>query len=187
MVTRIFFVRHGEVINPDKICYGRLPGFPLSPLGEKEIANTAQLLLSNSISVIYASPILRTKQTAEIIGNVLNLPIQYSNDLLEVNTPMEGKPIAYIHSNTVKYDIFASDENKTGETIQDVALRMQKFINEMRKNYAGKNIVAVTHGDPIMIAKTITTGLPLTLDSLRPIDTGRYIQHGEIYATEFNS
>lgn len=187
MTTRIFFVRHGEVINPYGICYGRLPGFPLSPLGEKEIINTARLLSKNKMSVLYASPLLRTKQTAEIISNALNLPIRYSDDLLEIDTPMEGKSIAYIYANTVNFNNFASEENKTGETIEDVARRMQKFIDEIKETHAGENIVAVTHGDPIMIIKAIIGGLPLEINSIRPINTKGYIGHGEIYTAEFNS
>ena len=31
--TTVHVLRHGEVHNPDKILYGRLPGFRLSELG----------------------------------------------------------------------------------------------------------------------------------------------------------
>lgn len=186
MITRIFFVRHGEINNPKKICYGRLPGFSLSPLGKKEITKTAKQLAKNKIAVLYASPLLRTRQSAKIISKILHLPIHYSDDLLEIKTPMEGKPKSYVLSNTVNYNVFATKENKlTGETIEDVAQRMQKFIDEIKKTYSGKNIVAVSHGDPIMIVKALTEGLPLTLDSLRPIEG--MIGHGKIYAVKFNS
>lgn len=188
MTTKIFFVRHGEVNNPNKICYGRLPGFSLTSQGEKEIIKTSQQLSKNKIAAIYSSPLLRTKQSAKIISNILHLPIHYSDDLLEINSSMEGKPQAYIFSNTINYDVFASKKNNvTGETIKNVAQRMQKFIDETKKTYSEKNIVAVSHGDPIMIVRAIMEGLPLELNSLRPINRGGYIRHGEIYEAKFNS
>src|SRR5690625_2257260 len=35
MTVSVHLVRHGEVYNPDKILYGRLPGFGLSDLGQR--------------------------------------------------------------------------------------------------------------------------------------------------------
>jgi broad specificity phosphatase PhoE len=185
MTTRIFFVRHGEVNNPEKIVYGRLPKFALSELGKKEIVQTTHLLSKNKIAAIYASPLLRTRQSAEIISNVLHLPIHYAKDLLEINSPMEGKLIEYVLRNTVNYNVFATDENMHGETIEDVEKRIKKFINEIKKKHVGKNVVVVTHGDPIMLAKTQAEGLPIEINSIRPAKG--YIGHGEIYTAEFNS
>lgn len=186
MATKIFFVRHGKVNNPNKVWYGRLPGFGLSPIGKKQILKTARLLIENKIDVICSSPLLRTKESAGIIGNVLNLPINYSDDLLEIKSSMQGKFTDYIYSYSPNFNLFASPTNNIiGETIEDVAQRMQKFIFEVIKNHAGKNIVAVTHGDPIMIVKAQTKGLPMEINSIRPAKG--YIQPGEIYLVEFNS
>ena len=33
--TRVHLVRHGEVENPDKVLYGRRPGYHLSALGRQ--------------------------------------------------------------------------------------------------------------------------------------------------------
>ena len=180
MTTNIFFVRHGEVENPDDVWYGRLPGFDLSVLGKKQIEQTAQLLSKEKISAIYSSPLLRTKKSAEIIGSILNLPIRYSDYILEINSSLAGKTFSYINNNFEKTNIFASSKNNIiGETIEDVAIRMQKFVDLIIKNHKGQKIVAVTHGDPIMIVKAIAEKLPLTIDSLRP--KNKYIQLGEIY------
>jgi hypothetical protein len=40
----VHLLRHGEVENPDKILYGRLPGFRLSALGEQMAKAAAQAL-----------------------------------------------------------------------------------------------------------------------------------------------
>lgn len=186
MMTRIFFVRHGEVNNPKKIWYGRLPRFGLSSEGKKQMLETAKQLCKNKIDAIYASPLLRAKQSAKIISNILNLPINYSEDISEIKSSMQGKTRNYLL--TINFNIFASEENNViGETIENVANRTQKFINRIIKNHAGENVVAVTHGDPIMIAKAIMEKLPIIINSIRPINTKNYIGHGEIYMAEFNS
>lgn len=178
-MTRIFFVRHGDVVNPNKIWYGRLPGFGLSELGKKEISETARFLSKNKIDAIYASPLLRTKQSAIIIAKILNLKINYSNKILEIKSSFQGKYNEYIMSNTVKFNIF------TDESIDHVAQRMQRFTKEIVTKYKDKNIIAVTHGDPIMIVKALVERLPMEIDSLRPVNG--YIQTGEVYVAEFSS
>ena len=185
MSTKIFFVRHGQVENPKNILYGRLPGFSLSLEGKKQITNAAELLLKQSITAIYSSPLLRAKESAKIIGGILRLPIKYSNDILEIKSSMQGKTFDYLLSRFVKLDIFASQKNGiTGETMSGVSERMQKFIEEVTKKHKGENIVALTHGDPIMIVKAKRKKMPMKISSIRPIKG--YIRPGEIYVVKFN-
>lgn len=185
MKTTIFFVRHGEVNNPNKIWYGRFSGFPLSVNGKKQILKTARVLLVHDIDAIYASPLLRTKQSAKIIADTLRLPVNYSDNLLEVHSSLQGKTFNYIVSHWAE-NIYASPKNKIiGETIEQLSERMREFITKTIKSHAGKNVVAVSHGDPIMIIRAINKGLPIEINSIRPIRG--YIRHAEIYTAEFNS
>lgn len=185
MTTKIFFVRHGEVDNPNKIWYGRFSGFPLSANGEKQILKTAQFLSAHDINAIYASPLLRTKQSAKIIADTLRLSVNYSDHLLEVHSSLQGKTFDCIASHWAE-NIYASSKNKIiGETIEQLSERMQKFITKIIKSHAGKNIVAVSHGDPIMIVKAHVEKLPIKIDSIRPVSG--YIERGGMYAAEFNS
>jgi len=186
MTTRIFFVRHGDVVNPKNIFYGRLPGFSLSPTGKKQIQKIALVLAKNSIDAIYASPLLRTRQSAMIIAETLKLPVNYTDNLLEVDSSLQGNTFDYIATHFPNISIYSSSENKiTGETIEQLSNRIREFIIEMNKSYPGKNIVAISHGDPIMIARAHAEELPIKIESLRP--KGGYIQKGEIYIAEFNS
>ena len=40
--TTVHLLRHGEVDNPTKVLYGRLPGFHLSPLGRQMADRAAE-------------------------------------------------------------------------------------------------------------------------------------------------
>lgn len=186
MKTNIYFVRHGEAVNPDDIWYGRLPGFALSEKGKKEIEQAAEFLSDKNIKTIYSSPLLRTKQSAEIIRSKLNLPlIHFSRNLLEVKSSLQGRSFTYIRS--INFNVFAHRGSQIiGETIEEMAKRMQKFIAHVTRAYKGKNIVVVGHGDPIMIVKAMIQGLPIKNESLRP-GGEKYIQHGEIYLAEFEN
>lgn len=56
MATTIALIRHGEVENPDKLYYGRLPGFGLSQLGQRQAAAARDYLQHQSPAAIFSSP-----------------------------------------------------------------------------------------------------------------------------------
>lgn len=180
MKTRIYFVRHGEVHNPLKIWYGRLPFYRLSANGKQQIENTAEYLMDKNIDIIYSSPLLRARQSAEILRKKLGLSkVNFSKEILEVKSSLQGLPDAYLAS--INYDIFASSENKiTGETIEDLSQRVQRFIAKLVKLYKGKSIIVVSHGDPIMIVRAKNLSLPIINDSIR-FGEKDYIKTGEVY------
>jgi len=71
--TVVHLLRHGEVENPTKILYGRLPGFRLSSLGEQMAKAAASALASRDVTHVVASPLERAVQTAEPIAPALRI------------------------------------------------------------------------------------------------------------------
>jgi len=180
MQTTIYFVRHGKVYNPADILYGRLPYFGLAEEGKKQIDQTAHYLKTQHIDLLYSSPMLRAKQTAAIIQKTLDLPkIHFSKHLLEILTSLQGTSFTTIRA--LNYDVFAGPNKKIkGETIYEVYNRVEKFVDTMIKQHPGKNIVAVTHGDLMMLLKAKFARLPIINESIRPGE-GYYVTQGEIY------
>lgn len=85
---RVYFVRHGEsVSNAERISQG--PAAPLSELGKKQAEFIATRLSKLSIDAIIASPYTRTKETAEIIAQKINKPIEWSDLFVERRQPSE--------------------------------------------------------------------------------------------------
>lgn len=185
MKTQIYFVRHGKVKNPQNIWYGRLPRFGLDKEGILQLQNTANFFEKKDIDILYSSPLLRAIQSAKIIKNKLNIPkINISKKILEIKTSLQGSPFFEIEK--MDYDVFASNEKGIkGETIKDINKRMQSFIKNILKKHKGKKVIAVSHGDTIMIVKTFYSNLPLINKSLRP-GKEKYINHGEVYLLEFD-
>jgi broad specificity phosphatase PhoE len=140
-------VRHGRVYNPDKIFYGRLPGFALSSDGLREARCAAQILSRETLAAVFTSPLLRAHQTARaILAFHKHLRIRISTLLTEVYSPYEGLPTNVVDA--LGGDIY-SGTAAPYEQPQDIIRRVQKFVHRIRKHYTGRQVVAVTHGDVI--------------------------------------
>jgi broad specificity phosphatase PhoE len=177
MRTTIYLIRHGQVYNPNKILYGRLPHFGLSETGKKQIEETAAFLKDKQIDEIFSSPLLRARQTAGIIVNELKLhPLHFSKLLIEVKTSYQGRKQNTLDK--LQSQVYLKPLNPSDETIEQLANRMKKFIQQIQKNYPGKHIVAVSHGDPLMALKAVIKKRPLEFYSFK---TDQYVQHGEVY------
>ena len=67
---------------------------PLNANGRAQAEAAAPLLAGQGIAAIVSSPMLRTRETTDIVNQVLNLPVSYEPDLREVVFGgMEGKPL----------------------------------------------------------------------------------------------
>ena len=81
----LYCVRHGEsVYNAEGRIQGRL-NVPLSELGRRQSAAAAAALAGLSVDALYASPLRRAMETAEIIADALGLPIQTDLRLMEID------------------------------------------------------------------------------------------------------
>jgi broad specificity phosphatase PhoE len=144
--TTIYFVRHGEVHNPQGFYYGRLPGFHLSSEGLLQAKRAAAFLEKCQITAIYSSPLERATETAGIISEQLGIESQTSELLLEVFSPFDGQAVSVLAERN--WDVYTSTKPPYEQPI-DILNRAQNFTWQIRSNYLGKNIIAVTHGDLI--------------------------------------
>ena len=64
----VHVMRHGEVFNPDKILYGRLPDYHLSDKGKAQAERVADWLADRDIVYVVASPLERAQETATPIA-----------------------------------------------------------------------------------------------------------------------
>ena len=92
--TIVHVLRHGEVHNPDKILYGRLPGFHLSDLGAQMAKAAAQSLVDRDVTHLVASPLERAQETAEPFAAQFGLEVHSDTRLIESANFFEGKRVA---------------------------------------------------------------------------------------------
>ena len=90
-MTVVHVLRHGEVHNPAKILYGRLPGYRLSELGVQMAKVAAQALSGRDITRVISSPLERAQQTAEPFAAQFSLPTEIDDRLIESENRFEGQ------------------------------------------------------------------------------------------------
>jgi broad specificity phosphatase PhoE len=151
--TVVHLLRHGEVENPAKVLYGRMPGFRLSVLGEQMAKAAAQSLAERDITHVVASPLERAVQTAEPIAGQFGLDIGVDDRLIESANFFEGKRVSVGDGALrdprnwwVLRDPFGPS---WGESYQLIAQRMLAAVESVRERAAGHEAVCVSHQLPI--------------------------------------
>ena len=81
--TIVHVMRHGEVHNPDKILYGRLPDYHLSERGQAQARAVADWLSLRDITHVVASPLERAQETAAPIAAHKGLVVNTDHELIE--------------------------------------------------------------------------------------------------------
>ena len=131
--TIVHLMRHGEVYNPDKILYGRLPGFVLSDLGHEMAAKVADTIKDRDIVEIWASPLERAQQTAAPTAEAKGLDILTDDRIIEADNVFEGERVS-VGDGVLRqpkswrylYDPF---KPSWGEPYKEVASRMKSAVD----------------------------------------------------------
>ena len=180
--TTFIFIRHGEVHNPKKILYGRQGRFNLSDKGKQEAEAAGRKLISRGINMIIASPMLRTRQTAKIIGNIIGVKPRYSGLLIEVRTIFEKISLAEYHGK-IQVNLYSEEFVKKGqESVEEIAKRMIKFVKQKARQYPGKTVLVVSHGDPILILKAVSINREFSWNYKR----SNYLKTAEFMAVKYS-
>lgn len=166
--NKFFVLRHGESLRNKKgiaVCWPEKIYSPLTKNGEKQIKQAAKKLKKEKIDLIFSSDLLRTKQTAGIVGKNLGIKPKFDKRLREVNVGIfNGKPIDEIGRFWDKERKLAPREyflNRfrisppKGENYTDIEKRLTSFIKETNKKYRGRNILIVSHQRPITLFEKI--------------------------------
>jgi broad specificity phosphatase PhoE len=151
--TIVHLLRHGEVFNPGKVLYGRLPGFRLSTDGEAMAEKAAAWFAGRDITSLISSPLERAQQTAAPIARELGLPVQLDERLIEAGNAFEGMRVAG------GAGVFRSPGNwwrlrnpfrpSWGEPYVEIATRMLAAVEAARNDARGHEAVLVSHQLPI--------------------------------------
>lgn len=92
----VHLIRHGEVHNPDRVLYGRLPGFHLSSLGYQMAEELADWFVQRredtgaAPQILVASPLLRAQETIAPLAERFALPVRTDERVLEAANRFEG-------------------------------------------------------------------------------------------------
>ena len=157
-------VRHAEVHNPRDILYGRLPRFRLSERGRLQAEQTARFLAARPLDAIYSSPLLRARETADILSHYHPAAsVRLSRALIEVRTGYEGSSNSVLKAG---FSFYEPRKDPHDETMQDVFDRMMRLLQRAARRHAGRAFAIVSHGDPIAIVRIGLLGQALSAANL---------------------
>ena len=165
--TTIHLIRHGEVYNPEHVLYERLPDFPLSKRGVRMAQATARYVashpgISQSVAV-FSSPLDRTRETAGEILKALNsvreerqqpaLELTCDQRIIEAGNEFRGKRIGHGEGALWRPQNLRLIRNlympTWGESYEHIGARMSDFVYEKVDQFAGQQVIAVSHESPI--------------------------------------
>jgi broad specificity phosphatase PhoE len=150
----IYYVRHGEnkanVIR--QFSYKKID-YLLNEKGIQQAEQTATYFEDKKITKIYSSPLKRAKQTAEIIGKRINLPITVLENFREINVGDFDGLLA--PENWDQYDKIIDEWDKGhkeypfpgGESYNDMLKRVKESYKQIIETSSEEDRIIVTaHG-----------------------------------------
>ncbi|WP_416197953.1 MAG: Phosphoglycerate mutase Gpm [Sporanaerobacter sp.] len=160
-MQKLYLVRHGESEwNNLKRIQGQ-KDICLTLKGKKQAEKIANRLVFEEIDIIYSSDLKRASETANIIGEKLNLKVTPSEAFREIQFgSWEGLSIEELtEKNSKEHFIWINEPHNFkmdgAETLYEVQNRAMNKIDSILKSNPDKNILVVSHGATI---KTIILG-----------------------------
>ncbi len=163
--NQYFVMRHGgtEGNRDDKVSYKDQAEDNLTEEGRDGVRQSAESLKDKKIDLIITSHFTRTKETSEIVREVLGLD---APSVIEDPRLCEMNPGSFDGGHWKDYHdhikITGPDwfdrRIEDGESLQDVKIRTGAVLYELEEKYKGKNILLVTHGAPAWLLY-VNTGM----------------------------
>ena len=144
-MAQFILVRHGETEANRKGCYAQSPEDPLTNRGIDQVrqaaAHISKVLMTR---IVVANPLVRARQSGEIIAQALGVPLEIVEGLEEQNFGnLSGQPV---HS-------FAANARSPrwlwrptgGESSEDVCRRVVPVLERLCARYVNDDYVVVSH------------------------------------------
>jgi len=156
-VPTIHLVRHGHVENPDRVLYGRLPGFNLSARGRAQAELLARHFAPIPLAAVLASPLERAQQTARAIAAPHGLEVETDERLIEASSLFEGVAgnlaLYILRHPRLWWRLRDRHTPSWGERNVDLAERVQAAVTSARERFPGQRVALVSHQAPIWVAR----------------------------------
>ena len=153
MKTELIYFVHGTTYdNASKKCSG-WKQVELNELGKEQALNLGKVNKDIKFDVIFTSDLIRAIDSANIaFPNVKKIQDKRLRECNYGNLDGEDK-------NLIVYEDHIDVPFPNGESLKDVEVRVQSFINDILKEYKGKTIGIVAHRAPQLAFEVITKNI----------------------------
>lgn len=168
-MSHLYLIRHGET---DWNVAGRIMGtqpVPLNANGRRQAAELAAVLAElhkkQRLAALYASPLLRTVQTAELLASSCAMTVTTDERLREIGVgDWEGRYWRDLDQEPIRLHWYSRPHDTrfpNGESLGDVQTRAVTAVAEALDRHPGGAIALVSHGDVLraILAHFLGTGL----------------------------
>jgi isoleucyl-tRNA synthetase len=172
-----YVMRHGEAENNTRSIISSKADVPhhLTEKGRQQVAEAARWLADKKIDIIYVSPFVRTRETAEIVAKHLGIPTDgtaassrfiIEPKIGEINAGDCDGMNFHKFVATFPYERRFEIHLPNGENYADIKTRMGDVLYGLEKKYsgdtAGKRILIVTHDSPAFLLISAAQSLDRT-------------------------
>ena len=159
----IYLMRHGA--DPSER-YGGWSTYGLTEKGREQVHRAKSYLFHKGIAQIYASDLVRAKETAEIVATELSLEVTYLPQFRESNNGLLAgmlKTEAAEKYPGVYWNALGWTENwPGGESPEQFFHRIESAWYEFKKEIGKNNVLLVSHGGVMNIILCLEKGIPYT-------------------------
>jgi broad specificity phosphatase PhoE len=147
----IVLVRHGETdANRAGLLLGRADP-PLNARGRQQAAAAAAALAHEVAPVVLVSPLLRTRETATLIGEATGAPVTLDERLLELDYgEWDERRVAELPVDTVqRWRADPTFAPPGGESLAELRRRVAPVAAEAFEQAGDRTVIVVSHVSPI--------------------------------------
>lgn len=191
MNTTFLLVRHGEAEHNVMAIVSSFPETRerhLTVRGREQIALLAESLKKNSesINMIFHSPLARTRETAEILGEALGVPLREDSRLRETDFGIYNeRSIREFHERYPQKMVrFETDGSDGVESFSLERSRVAQFCRDALSEFRGSVVAVVSHADTIQVLYGVLKRL--SLDETFSLDRGICPRTGEMIRVDVN-
>ena len=165
--ARLCVTRHGETDwNVEGILQGWID-IPINARGRRQARELAETFASAGFTRIYTSPLIRARETADIIARLLRLPAPVQHEGLKERHfgDIQGVPKAELAelNPALLREIVRRNPNcefENGESRDDFADRMLEALADIGERESGQRVLVITHGWAMDVVARRVKGLP---------------------------
>ncbi|SDO92965.1 Broad specificity phosphatase PhoE [Microbacterium sp. ru370.1] len=164
---RLHLVRHGEVYNPRRVLYGRLPGFGLSVDGRRMARQAAEYVqsLERPVSALVVSPLQRTRESAEPFVELFGAGPFIDDRVIEPTNVFEGRRMKQALANPLNWRHLSRPAVPSwGEPYERIVARMVAAMDDAWNRVPSGDVVVVSHQLPIWVTHLALSHQPTRHD-----------------------
>ena len=164
-MTTFLLIRHGMTDAVGIVMAGHAAGVQLNALGREQAATLPARLGAVPIAALYASPLERTRETAQSIADARGLHVQIEPRFIEVDFgAWTGRRFADLVSDP-QWQLYNAVRGVTrppgGESLLDVQQRSVEAVLQLHERHAHEVVAVVSHADTLRAILQYFLGVPI--------------------------